>query len=473
MAHQRALIVDDSTTAQYRLKKMLRAYDLEIDTADSGEAALRYLASNVPDIVFMDHLMPGMDGFRALQIIKSHPETAMIPVIMYTSKSGDVYTGQARALGALDVMNKDSINATDLSKVMENLGITPKTEPATDTGPVLESAEFIATANQPSSPDNIVFERNKTNATNDQARNLELRLSHMEHTLEDNRRFITSRVVRELQGLRQNMKQELKDILQKQALPSPKMESAATTLPTEPETPSSSGWFGTTLLILMAAALLYFLMQIATGMQDTQEQQLMLSKQISNMSTRLRAEPDEPSPAMANVKKQDNLLAQKYADDAYLADISWAFNQSGSLAFNQCTIEPKAVIRIYELLNRLISNGFKGSAWVDVYVGNFCVSINSFGQAYLPGPEGTLNDCMLSSEMYGMEQVMADYSRELNSAINNLSRGQVKVVNITVKSQVGTSPYPERLPTQSAKDWNDIAQQNNHLELRLESSAGY
>ena len=42
--------------------------------------------------------MPGIDGSRALQIIKSNPDTAMIPVIMYTSKSGDVYTGQARAL---------------------------------------------------------------------------------------------------------------------------------------------------------------------------------------------------------------------------------------------------------------------------------------------------------------------------------------------------------------------------------------
>jgi CheY-like chemotaxis protein len=472
MAHQRALIVDDSTTAQYRLKKMLRTYNLETDAVDSGEAALRYLASNMPDVVFMDHLMPGMDGFRALQIIKSHPETAMIPVIMYTSKSGDVYTGQARALGALDVMNKDTINAADLSKVLEAIGIHPKVESPADTGPELESAEFIAAANQPSSAEHLVFERNSSTAASDQARNLELRLSHMEHTLEDNRRFITSRVVRELQGLRQNMKQEFSDILQKQALP-PAASAAAEPLAAAPQAASGSNWLGKLLLAAIALGALFFLVQIATDIKDTQEQQLMLSKQIGSMTTRLRAEPDEPSPAMANIKKQDNLLAQKYADDAYLADISWAFNQSGSLAFNQSTIEPKAVIRIYELLNRLISNGFKGSAWVDVYVGNFCLSINSFGQAYLPGADSTLNDCMLSSEIYGMEQVMADYSRELNSAINNLSRGQVKVVNISVKSQVGDAPYPERLPTQSAPEWNAIAQQNNRVELRLESSAGY
>ena len=65
MANKRALIVDDSTTAQYRLKKMLRRYPLDIDVADSGEAALRYLAHHVPDVIFMDHTMPGMDGFSA------------------------------------------------------------------------------------------------------------------------------------------------------------------------------------------------------------------------------------------------------------------------------------------------------------------------------------------------------------------------------------------------------------------------
>jgi CheY-like chemotaxis protein len=203
MTIRRALIVDDSTTAQYRLKKMLRRYPLDIDIVDSGEAALRYLAHHAPDVIFMDHLMPGMDGFRALQIIKSHPETAMIPVIMYTSKSGDVYTGQARALGALDVVSKDRINATDLSKVMETINIFPN-QPL-DKSDTIESAELIAAANRVSGDptQNSIginepgIERRAPNqAAVEQARNLELRLSHMEHSLEDNRRFITSRVVR-------------------------------------------------------------------------------------------------------------------------------------------------------------------------------------------------------------------------------------------------------------------------------------
>jgi len=475
MSNKRALIVDDSSTAQYRLKKMLRPFNLAIDIVDSGEAALRYLASNAPDVVFMDHLMPGMDGFRALQIIKSHPETAMIPVIMYTSRSGDVYTGQARALGALDVVSKDTINAADLSKVMAAIHIYPIAEEP-ESPPPIESAEFVAAANQASDMEAFKIERRTAStASVEQARNLELRLSHLEHTLEDNRRFITSRVVRELQGLRQSMKQEFSDIIAAQA--APKLNAPATESvelpPTESESSGFWSWTGKLLVVLATLCVLFFLAKIATSIDDTQEQQMILGKQISSIARELKSEPDMPSPALVNATKQNNLLEQKYADDAYLADIAWAFNQSGSLSFNQNTIDPKAVIRIYELLNRLISNGFRGSAWVDVYVGNYCIGINSFGQTQLPAEGATLGDCMLSSEMYGMEQVMQDYSRELNSAFNNLSRGQVKVVNIIVSAKQGEETYPERLPTLEAQEWNEVAQRNNYIELRLESSSGY
>src|SRR5690625_2438463 len=125
MATKRALIVDDSKTAQFRLRKMLREYDLAIVAVDSAEAALSHLASNLPDVVFLDHMMPGLDGFRALQIIKSHPVTADLPVIMYTSKSGDLYASEARALGALDILNKDNVDAEQLQSVLSGIGIYP------------------------------------------------------------------------------------------------------------------------------------------------------------------------------------------------------------------------------------------------------------------------------------------------------------------------------------------------------------
>ena len=68
----------------------------------------------------MDHLMPGMDGFQAVQAIKNNPRTATIPIMMYTSQEGELYLGQARALGAVGVLPKQ-IKHADVSKVLYQL----------------------------------------------------------------------------------------------------------------------------------------------------------------------------------------------------------------------------------------------------------------------------------------------------------------------------------------------------------------
>ena len=107
MAIRRALVVDDSRSARVSLQRMLEDQGLEVDLAESGEEALDYLTKHKADVVFMDHTMPGMDGLEAVSLIKSNPETATIPVMMYTTKEGEVYVGQARALGAVGVMPKN------------------------------------------------------------------------------------------------------------------------------------------------------------------------------------------------------------------------------------------------------------------------------------------------------------------------------------------------------------------------------
>ncbi|MCL4722564.1 MAG: response regulator, partial [Gammaproteobacteria bacterium] len=106
MADRSALIVDDSRTAREVLRRMLESHELRVETAESAEAALEFLAMHRPDVIFMDHMMPGMDGFQAVKAIKENPATATIPVMMYTSQSGALYVGQARALGAVGVLPK-------------------------------------------------------------------------------------------------------------------------------------------------------------------------------------------------------------------------------------------------------------------------------------------------------------------------------------------------------------------------------
>jgi CheY-like chemotaxis protein len=120
MAHKRALIVDDSRSARLFLARILEKHEIDVDSVDSAEAAIGYLAGHSPHVIFMDHQMPGMDGFQAVQAIKNDPRTATIPIMMYTSQEGEVYLGQARALGAVGVLPKQ-IKHADVSKVLYQL----------------------------------------------------------------------------------------------------------------------------------------------------------------------------------------------------------------------------------------------------------------------------------------------------------------------------------------------------------------
>ncbi|MEE2732406.1 MAG: response regulator [Pseudomonadota bacterium] len=120
MSIKHALVVDDSKSARFSLKKLLQQQDIKTDFAESAGDALNYLSSNTPDIIFMDHLMPGMDGFEATKAIKSNPDTRDIPVIMCTSKEGSDYAQQAIAIGAYAILPKPAPAAT-LTAILNRL----------------------------------------------------------------------------------------------------------------------------------------------------------------------------------------------------------------------------------------------------------------------------------------------------------------------------------------------------------------
>jgi CheY-like chemotaxis protein len=120
MSTKRALVVDDSKSARAFLSRILERHEIAVDAADSAEAAIDYLTRHKPDVIFMDHMMPGMDGFQAVQFIKNDPRTCAIPILMYTSQEGDLYLGQARALGAAGVLPKQ-IKQADVTKMLFQL----------------------------------------------------------------------------------------------------------------------------------------------------------------------------------------------------------------------------------------------------------------------------------------------------------------------------------------------------------------
>lgn len=85
MAH--ILVVDDSPTERHFISKLLEKTGHKVSTADSGEQGVEAAKDMHPDLILMDIVMPGMNGFQATRKITTSPETAEIPVVMVSTKS--------------------------------------------------------------------------------------------------------------------------------------------------------------------------------------------------------------------------------------------------------------------------------------------------------------------------------------------------------------------------------------------------
>tara|TARA_R100000306_G_C4382273_1_gene146268 strand:- start:2736 stop:3719 length:984 start_codon:yes stop_codon:yes gene_type:complete len=117
---QSALIVDDSATARLMLARILKSMDISTRQARSGEEALQVAANNPPAMIFLDHLMPGLDGFETLKLLKQQRATADIPVVMYTSQNAAKYVEEAKSLGAIGVITKQ-VERGDLFELVEKM----------------------------------------------------------------------------------------------------------------------------------------------------------------------------------------------------------------------------------------------------------------------------------------------------------------------------------------------------------------
>ena len=80
------LIVDDSPTEIHVLKTMLEKNGFTVSAASSGEEGIEKARAEKPDLILMDVVMPGMNGFQASREITKNPETSNIPVIIVSTK---------------------------------------------------------------------------------------------------------------------------------------------------------------------------------------------------------------------------------------------------------------------------------------------------------------------------------------------------------------------------------------------------
>ena len=100
------LVVDDSPVERLALQEVLGRNGYQVLTAENGEQAIARSRSDHPDLILMDVVMPGMNGYQATRTISRDDETRDIPIIMCTSKGQETDKIWGMRQGALDYLVK-------------------------------------------------------------------------------------------------------------------------------------------------------------------------------------------------------------------------------------------------------------------------------------------------------------------------------------------------------------------------------
>ena len=121
MPIQHILLVDDSKTELFHLSDMLTKRGFTVRTAENGDEAMRKLAEGKPDLILMDVVMPGTNGYQLTRAITRDPRYADVPVIMCTSKNQETDRVWGLRQGARDYVVKP-VDPEELMAKIKALG---------------------------------------------------------------------------------------------------------------------------------------------------------------------------------------------------------------------------------------------------------------------------------------------------------------------------------------------------------------
>ncbi len=472
---QRVLVVDDSKTAQIRLKKMLARYDLTVDAAFSAEEALGYLTYRTPVVIFMDHHMEGMDGFEALKIIKANANTAMIPVIMYTAQKGDVYVGQARALGALDILSKEVIKPAGLERVLSSLKIVPRAKAEGDTTTVTQpkTSESVARTEQDhveqnkeapqqgmsqqppaATPIHPPAEDNTLEQVRSQvARLFEMHVADVRQQIADNSRFIVRRLSAEM------VKSSEKEATVGD-VPLSVVNAEINAEQRKTAFVSSSLLF----LIFLGLALMAYELFSTKGEleQINADYHALLDINTSNQELITSLTETLGSGGFSQAAPQTNW--------GLIDTISWALESDLQFDFNSQPFSEQQMLKISNLVYRLASAGFAGNVDLNIHFGNFCLQMDSAGNWLMAEPETLAQECTLLSELE-QDFSASDYlSMPYTTFEQNAAPIKEGTIAVDVRSSGLEEPrheYPTLNRSLTAGQWNAIAARNNRIAVEF------
>jgi CheY-like chemotaxis protein len=470
MAAKCALVVDDSKSARAFLSRILEKHLLDVDCVESAEEAIDYLTRHRPDVIFMDHLMPGMDGFQAVQAIKNNPRTATIPILMYTSQEGELYLGQARALGALGVLPKQ-IRPADVTQVLLQLHLfeerrgrpTPADAGPNDPTKVSQAISGVATPSTPLLPPELqaaaaspgVADAPPTGAApaaaSTGATGRYAFGSPVDQLLRDQiaevRRTLVARLDELQDGLPSQLHQAVRAELPPPAPPPPAPR------------PEGRGWLAAA--VLAGIALLFAMLWAREQGQRVAAERL--AAQLTAASEELAAAQPATGPATGAATEIPEAPANGPAR-ARLPDPPLAF----SVPFGETPLAGDRVGAVRSALEELRRSGLNGEVEMQVHQGRFCL-VGNAGEGYSLAP-----DDLAVSRCDRMGNVSYEGGASLPSLpfANMLAEQRMaagSTLNIRMANEAPdrpVQPYPAAGSQPNAGVWNAIAAANNRIELR-------
>lgn len=112
----RVLVIEDDKLLSSLIVRKLKAEKTDVLYAPNGEEALKTLEAEMPDLILLDILLPGIDGFEVLKRIKENPKLQKIPVVILSNLGQESDIEQGRRLGAVTFLVKASLTLDEITK---------------------------------------------------------------------------------------------------------------------------------------------------------------------------------------------------------------------------------------------------------------------------------------------------------------------------------------------------------------------
>lgn len=431
--HKSALVVDDSKLARYVLKEMLVEHDIRVETAESAEEALGILSAQKPDVIFMDHMMPGMDGFQAVQAIKSDPSTAKIPILMYTSKDEGVYVNQARALGAVGVLPK-KLKPIQLERVLQKLRLIPQADNISVTSSLAGKESVKDKVDDPQ----------QAKAIEETSHSLEeLSRSASEDLEKDSMRQLFRQLFLEQRDSIKQDQHELLETMVKEVGPSVSRMGTRTV--------RWQKWG----LVMSLVILIAVIGGWSTGSDD------------STSHTLARLVEAQKN----NANKMDQLAVQLRAGTGSQEQVTtvlstqtlqWALNQNSQIFYD----EPLSSLRLQNYMDALFvqleEEKFTGTISVKYHSGNYCEQVSNNVYS-LADNSSVLTQCVKRTDsQWSDARLLSDWEWLIEQWDKAYTRFNIEF------EYMGSSYTKQDYPLGvTAKEWNAVAAQNNRLEFAL------